>query len=76
MRYMVVGVVALALAAPLHADNKTDSSDRMICKYRQETGTRFRTKICRTAAQWEEMAEQSRAGLKELVDRPQIEVNK
>jgi hypothetical protein len=64
------------LATPLQADNKADSADRMVCKYRQETGTRFKAKVCKTTAQWEEMAEQNRAGLKEIVDRPQIEINK
>jgi hypothetical protein len=76
MRIMLMGVAALTMVAPLHADNKADSADRMICKYRQETGTRFKAKVCKTAAQWDEMAEQNRAGLKELVDRPQIEINK
>lgn len=76
MRSTAALVAILCLQLPLSAADKDDSGDRMICKYRQETGTRFKTKVCKTAAQWEEMAEQNRAGLKELVDRPQIEVNK
>lgn len=76
MRKVAVILVALCLPLPLHAGDKDDSADRMICKYQLQTGTRFKTKVCKTAAQWEEMAEQNRAGLKELVDRPQIEVNK
>ena len=74
MRIFHLCILALALAAPLHAGDKADSAESMICKYRQETGTRFKTKTCRTAAQWEEIAEQNRAGLKDLVDRPQIEI--
>lgn len=54
------------------AHAKAQDGDKMICKYRLQTGTRFKTKICKTVAQWEEMAEQHRAGAKELVDRPQI----
>ena len=57
---------------PAAAVAKADDGDKMICKYRAQTGTRFKTKVCKTAAQWEEMAEQHRVGAKELVDRPQI----
>lgn len=76
MRTIAILAATLCIQIPLSAAEKPDSADRMICKYRQETGTRFKAKMCKTAAQWEEMAEQNRAGLKELVDRPQIEVNK
>lgn len=76
MRSMFALLLPLALAAPAPVTAKDDASERMICKYRQETGTRFKTKVCKTAAQWEEMAEQNRAGLKELVDRPQIEIRR
>lgn len=68
-------VTSAANASSAPSKAKADD-DRMICKYRQETGTRFKSKTYKTAAQWEEMAEQNRAGLKELVDRPQIEINK
>lgn len=76
MRTIAILAATFCIHFPLSAAEKADSADRMICKYRQETGTRFKAKVCKTAAQWEEMAEQNRAGLKELVDRPQIEVNK
>jgi hypothetical protein len=76
MRIIGVLVATLCFQLPLSAAEKDGAADRMICKYRQETGTRFKTRVCMTAGQWEEMAEQNRAGLKELVDRPQIETNK
>lgn len=50
--------------------------DKMVCKRRQETGTRFFAKVCRTARQWEEMAEQHRRALGEMADRPQIEIRR
>lgn len=64
--------VAISASANASATQAKPDEDRMICKYRQETGTRFRSKVCKTAAQWDEMAEQHRSGAKELVDRPQI----
>jgi hypothetical protein len=64
--------LALPVAAPVAASSTDDSGDKMICKYRMETGTRFKKKKCMTAAQWEEMSEQHRAGAKEMVDRPKI----
>lgn len=48
----------------------------MICRYRQKTGTRFYTKICKTAAQWEEMSENHRRAWVEIVNSPQIETRR
>ena len=76
MRIIAILVASLCVQLPLSAAERDCSADRMICKYRQETGTRFKTKMCKTAEQWDEMTEQNRAGLKDLADRPQIEVNK
>jgi hypothetical protein len=73
-------LVAFAICAPAltvvpaAADNGSQDGDRMICKYRQQTGTRFKTKTCKTAAQWEAMAEEHRNALKQIVDLPQIKV--
>ena len=63
----------LALSAPAAA-NEVQPEQKMICKYRMQTGTRFKTKTCKTAAEWEEIAEANRNALKEAVDRPQIKV--
>jgi hypothetical protein len=76
MRHIVMALGAFCLALPVQAASNDEAGERMICKYRQETGTRFKAKVCKTAAQWEEMAENNRSGLKEMVDRPQIEIRK
>lgn len=68
---IILAVSSVAEAAP-EPDKTNVAGPKMICKERRKTGTRFTTKICRTAAQWEQIAEGSRASLKELVDRPQI----
>lgn len=63
---------SVAPAASVQASD--ESEERMVCKYQMQTGTRFKTKVCKTAAQWEEMAEAHRKGLTDLVNRPQIKV--
>lgn len=69
----------LAAAPAMAVESATDGASadrgsRKICKRTQRTGTRFYSQICKTAAQWEAMAEQQRRDAKELVDRPQIEI--
>lgn len=74
---IIPGALAIALLLPVAAAGKDeDAGQKMICKHKQQTGTRFKIRTCMTAAQWEEMAENNRANLKEMVDRPQIEIRK
>lgn len=60
-------------ALPASATGSSDSEDRMICKKQKKTGTRFVTKICRPASEWEEMAEQNRRAANEMINRPKID---
>ena len=69
---MVAVGTSLVPAESLRASN--EDGERMICKDQLQTGTRFKTKICKTAAEWEAMAEAHRKGLTELVNRPQIKI--
>jgi hypothetical protein len=73
---IIFGAAAFALlipaSVPVKAGSTAETDDKLICKYRMETGTRFKKKKCMTAAQWDEMSEQHRAGAKEMVDRPKI----
>lgn len=79
MRLLKLTMLAMLFApfgvgAPAAAGNEAKDGDRMVCKYSLQTGTRFKTKTCKTAAEWEAMAEEHRNGLKDMVDRPQIKV--
>lgn len=65
-------LLSVSSAASVNASDEAE--ERMVCKYQLQTGTRFKTKVCKTAAQWEEMAEAHRKGLTDLVNRPQIPV--
>ncbi len=68
---MLIMVSPIALAADV-----SKPEDRIVCKRRQETGTRFFSKVCRTVRQWEEMAEEHRRAIGAVVDRPQIEIRR
>lgn len=83
------GIHLLSLAAaclllpamPVSASPSTDSAavdakDKMICKRTQRTGTRFYTQICKTAGQWEALAEQQKRDAREMIDRPQVEIRR
>ena len=66
-------LLTLSLQTPVAAKDKPKSPDDVICKTDAKTGTRFRTRDCRTRAQWEAQAEQQMRDAKEMIDRPVIE---
>lgn len=69
-------LLTLALATPAAAGEKQKSPDDVICRTEAKTGTRFRSRDCRTRAQWEAQAEQQMRDAKEMIDRPVIETRK
>jgi hypothetical protein len=80
--FVVVAALALSLPvqSPLHATSEgadaADAGQKIICKERRKTGTRFTTRTCKTAGQWDKLAEEHRANAKEMIDRPQIETRR
>ncbi|MFZ1367262.1 MAG: hypothetical protein WAR58_07320 [Sphingorhabdus sp.] len=78
MRHLSAFLIPMVMigANPAFASNNADEGERLICKRQQETGSRFGKKVCKTAKEWEEMSEQHRRGLGEMVNRPQIEIRK
>ena len=73
----VVGILALSppLAAEAPAGPSVDG-DKLVCKVEAKTGSRFPTKTCRTKAEWEQIRMQHQRELKEMIDRPKIEINR
>lgn len=51
-----------------------DEKQRVICKTQIPAGSRFAVRVCRTAAQWETMAEQNRRDFNETQNRPTIPI--
>ena len=83
-----IRLVAIAIAgaaipvAPGYASSPdtdapaVEANDKMICKRTQRTGTRFYSKICKTVAQWDALAEQHKRDMAETVNRPQVEIRR
>lgn len=59
---------------PLAAQTAAD--EKLVCKTDAKTGTRFKTKICKTRLQWEQMREQHLRNAREVIDRPEIETRR
>lgn len=77
MRILPAVMAVLPLLLPITAraaDPTTPGADpdRLVCHYMMRTGTRFKSKTCRTVAQWEKMTEENRKAASEMIDRPFI----
>lgn len=64
--------------APAPAAEKTGKADgdRLVCRRESKANSRFTTKTCKTAAEWEERAEAARKALAETQQRPMISIDK
>lgn len=58
-----------AQAAP-SAYAKAADGDKLLCKFRTRTGTRFTSKMCRTVAEWDAIAEAAKLAFAEGQNRP------
>ncbi len=60
---------ATAVPAVNAAPSKTAASDKMVCKSIASTGTRFTKHDCRTQAEWDQIAADSRAATQDMISR-------
>lgn len=75
VRAACAGAVLFALlpaAAPAADAPKAATDKKLVCQYMLRTGTRFKTKTCRTMTEWDKMTEENRKAASELIDRPTI----
>lgn len=73
MRFLLTLPALALLATPAFAEEKkADDSGKMICKYQAKSGTRFKTKTCRTKAHWDEVSENARRQAAEDFNKPTI----
>jgi hypothetical protein len=73
MRLLAIAALLLpvpSIAAPAAAQ-KTDS-EKMVCKAEQRAASRATTKTCKTAAEWEAIAEQAKRDVGEIAGKPRI----
>ena len=74
----VLGTVIAGQASAGHAagtDKKVEASqnkERVVCRSTMKTGTRFEKRICKTVAEWDELAEKNADLWREQLARPQI----
>jgi hypothetical protein len=74
MSITAISATLLLLAAvdPAPAPAKPDpDQERVICK-NETIGTRFKKRVCRTKAEWEQITKDSQAAVKEIQERPGI----
>jgi len=81
-RFLVVAASALLVSTPpalahlLDPEETSASKDKVVCKERRPTGTRFARRTCRTLEQWETMSENAKRAASETVDRRMIETRR
>ena len=65
----LLGASALAVAFPAMATSPKQKSEKMICKGQPTPGSRFRTRICHTSAEWDQIAEENRRSMQDMTTR-------
>jgi len=80
----IVSCLAAAVAAPAYAQQAHAAPNesivvtgqqydkRVVCRFEQQTGTRFQTRTCHTTKEWDQMREQQLRNARELIDKAAI----
>jgi len=76
MATSLLSVMPASAAGSVDETATVNAKDKMVCKRTQRTGTRFYSQICKTAGQWEALAEQQKRDAREMIDRPQVNIQK
>lgn len=66
---------ASATAATTVAKTRSDPG-RLVCRREAKANSRFTTKVCKTAEEWEQRAETARQAFSETQQRPMISLEK
>ena len=85
MRIVAMSTLLTAfVVSPASAQQPSDASsenivvtgqhydNRVVCRFEQNTGSRFQTRTCHTNKEWDEMREQHMRAAHEMIDRPII----
>ena len=73
MRVLLLAAAAVGLtmtSATMWAAETNKSTDRVLCKNEQATGTRFQRRMCTTGKDRERRSQEHKKGAAELIDRP------
>ena len=66
---------ASAIAATTVAKTRSDPG-RLVCRKEPKANSRFTTKVCKTAEEWEQRAETARQAFNDTQQRPMISLEK
>jgi hypothetical protein len=76
LQFGLGSLVALAVAAtPTIAAGQTPAQaddGKVVCKRQPMPNSRFKTSVCKTRAEWEQIREQQQRDAKEFFDKPKI----
>jgi hypothetical protein len=70
--FAIIAAPAIAAADPSAPGDPVADGEKIICKGKPSTGTRFATRKCMTKAEWEAMSEQHTRAAKEMFSKPTI----
>jgi hypothetical protein len=80
----VTGILAASIVGSASAQQPTTSGsndivvtgqqydNKVVCRFEQNVGSRFKSRICHTNKEWDEMREQHMRAAHEMIDRPLI----
>jgi hypothetical protein len=61
---------------PPAASESPQAAEKMVCKRLVQTGTRFKTRICKPKGEWDAEREASARSAKEMIDRPVVNTDR
>jgi hypothetical protein len=82
---IALALVGLAIALPASAQQPTNSSNepivikkdrKVVCKFEQNTGTRFQTRSCKTIEEWDTIREQQLRAAQEMINRSMVDTRR
>lgn len=65
----VMALAMLCTTAPAMSANPKQKGEKMICKGQASAGTRFRTRICHTQAEWAQIEEENKRLMQDMNTR-------
>jgi hypothetical protein len=77
---MLFILAVVAQATPVAATSPQlaadDQSQKMVCRSQASTGTRFKSRNCKSRAEWDAIREQSLRDAAEQINRPVVETRR
>ncbi|HEX8214047.1 MAG TPA: hypothetical protein VF582_01085 [Allosphingosinicella sp.] len=73
MRILAIAALLLPLTSvPVPAAAQKSEPDKLVCKSEPRLASRMMTRTCKSAAEWEAIAEKAKRNMAEIAGQPQI----